>query len=89
VFTEELVRVKVRFHKSLTRYLLEGRWHLSQKNKNLKDGSLEITFEVAGTKEIKAWIMGFGSLARLLEPVSLVKEIREDLRKALKSYGTP
>ena len=89
MFTEELVRVKVRFHKSLTRYLLERRWHLSQKNENLKDGSLEITFEVAGTKEIKAWIMGFGSLAKVLEPASLVKEIREDLRKALKSYGTP
>lgn len=57
MFTEELVRVKVRSHKSLTRYLLDRRWHLSQKNKKLKDGSLEITFEVAGTKEIKAWIM--------------------------------
>lgn len=65
--TEELVRVKVRSHKSLTRYLLDRRWHLSQKNKKLKDGSLEITFEVAGTKEIKAWIMGFGSLARVLD----------------------
>ena len=53
MFTEELVRVKVRFDKSLTRYLLERRWHPSQKNKKLKDGSLELTFEVAGTKEIK------------------------------------
>jgi len=52
-FTEELVRVKVRFHKSITHYLLERRWHASQKNKKLKDGSLELTFEVAGTKEIK------------------------------------
>ena len=87
MFTEELVRVKVRFHKSLTRYLLERRWHPSQKNKKLKDGSLELAFEVAGTKEIKTWIMGFGALAKVLEPASLVREIKEDLAKSLKSYG--
>jgi len=87
MFTEELVRVKVRFHKSLTRYLLERRWHPSQKNKKLKDGSLELAFEVAGTKEIKTWIMGFGALAKVLEPASLIREIKEDLAKSLKSYG--
>jgi predicted DNA-binding transcriptional regulator YafY len=89
MFTEELVRVKVRFHKSLTRYLLERRWHPSQKNKKLKDGSLELAFEVAGTKEIKTWIMGFGSLAKVLEPASLAKEIKDDLRKSLNSYTKP
>lgn len=83
---EDLVRVKVRFHKSLTRYLLERHWHPSQKNKKLKDGSLELTFDIAGTKEIKTWILGFGSLAKVLEPASLVKEAKEDLRKSLKAY---
>jgi len=28
---------------------------------------LELTFEVAGTKEIKTWIMGFGAPAKVLE----------------------
>ncbi len=87
MFTEEAVRVKVRFHKSLTRYLLERRWHASQKNKKLKDGSLELSFEVAGTKEIKTWIMGFGSLAMALEPATMVKEIKDDLRKSLAFYA--
>ena len=86
MFTEELVRVKVRFHKSLTRILLERRWHPSQKDKKLKDDSLELTFEVAGIKEIKTWIMGFGALARVLEPAFLVKEIKRDLGKALSFY---
>jgi predicted DNA-binding transcriptional regulator YafY len=87
MFTEDLVRVKVHFHKSLTRVLVERRWHASQKNKKLADGSLELTFEVAGTKEIKTWIMGFGALAKVLEPASLVKEIKEDLGKALNVYA--
>ena len=89
MFREELVRVRVRFHKSLTRYLLERRWHPSQKNKKLKDGSLELAFEVAGTREIKTWLMGFGSLAKVLEPASLVKEVRDDLEKSLRSYAKP
>jgi predicted DNA-binding transcriptional regulator YafY len=33
MYREEMVRVEVRFHKSLTRYLLERRWHPSQKKK--------------------------------------------------------
>lgn len=84
---EDLVRVRVRFHRSLTRYLLERRWHPSQKNKKLKDSSLELSFEVAGTKEIKTWILGFGSLAKVLEPAALVEEIKENLTKSLRSYG--
>jgi predicted DNA-binding transcriptional regulator YafY len=87
MFREELVRVKVRFHKSLTRYLLERRWHASQKAKKLKDGSLELAFEVAGTKEIKTWILGFGSLATVLEPAALLNEIKGDLKKTLALYG--
>ncbi|MGH7783094.1 MAG: hypothetical protein ACREO5_04545 [Candidatus Binatia bacterium] len=31
--------------------------------------------------------MGFGSLAKVLEPASLVKEINDELGKALKSYA--
>jgi len=89
MFREDLVRVKVRFDKSLTRYLLERRWHPSQKNKKLKDGSLELAFEVAGTKEIKTWILGFGSLSKVLEPASLVKEVKDDLGRALRAYAKP
>jgi hypothetical protein len=36
------------------------RRHPDRKTK-LKDGSLELTFEVAGTSEVKTWIMGLGS----------------------------
>jgi predicted DNA-binding transcriptional regulator YafY len=31
--------------------------------------------------------MGFGSLAKVLEPASLMKEIKDDLGKSLKSYA--
>jgi predicted DNA-binding transcriptional regulator YafY len=44
---------------------------------------------VAGIKEIKTWILAFGSLARVLEPASLVKDIKDDLGKSLRSYTWP
>jgi len=33
--------------------------------------------------------MGFGSLAKVLEPASLVNEIKDDLGRALKAYAKP
>jgi predicted DNA-binding transcriptional regulator YafY len=32
---------------------------------------------------------GFGSLAKVLEPASLVKEVKDDLEKSLRSYAKP
>ncbi|MGH7929201.1 MAG: WYL domain-containing protein [Candidatus Binatia bacterium] len=61
----------------------------ARRTKKLKDGSLEMSFEVAGTKEIRTWIKGFGSLAKVLEPASLVKEIKDELGKSLKAYAKP
>jgi predicted DNA-binding transcriptional regulator YafY len=52
-------------------------------------GGVELSFEVAGTKEIKTWILGFGSLAKVLEPASLVQEIKGELGTWLKSYARP
>jgi predicted DNA-binding transcriptional regulator YafY len=42
---------------------------------------------VAGTKEIKTWILGFGSMVKVLEPASLVKQVKDDLEKSLRSYA--
>ena len=39
------------------------------------------------SEEIKTCVLGFGSLAKVLEPAALVKEIKDDLEKSLKFYG--
>jgi predicted DNA-binding transcriptional regulator YafY len=45
-----------------------------------------------GAQRLNVWncleeTIGFGSLAKVLEPPSLVKEIKSDLEKAVRSYG--
>jgi len=42
--------------------------------------------EVAGTDEIKFWIMSWGSKAEVLEPTSLREEIRREAEAVMNTY---
>jgi hypothetical protein len=63
-------------------------WHESQKITKLPDGSLEITFRVAGLDEIKRWILSFGPEAAVLGPEKLKEMVRKDLSGNLAQYST-
>ena len=86
VMHDELYTVKVRITLAWARYVGEKIWHESQKSCKLSDGSLELTFHVAGLDEIKQWIMGFGSEAYVVEPERLKNMVRADFKKALIQY---
>jgi predicted DNA-binding transcriptional regulator YafY len=86
-FTGEPVRVRVWFDPAAAGYVREKIWHVSQKLHERKDGSLVFEAEVAGTQEIKLWVMRFGSKARVLEPESLRVEIRMEAAGMLASYS--
>ncbi len=51
------------------------------------DGSLELTFRVAGLDEIKRWILSFGPEAVVLEPKKLKELVREDLSSNMAQYS--
>ena len=44
------------------------------------DGSVIFEAEVAGTEEIKFWVMSWGSKALVLEPESLREELRAEAK---------
>jgi predicted DNA-binding transcriptional regulator YafY len=68
----ELVHVRVRFHDATAaRRALENRWHPSPRDEILTDGTLELSFEVAGLLEITPWILTWGDTAEVLEPLEL------------------
>jgi len=89
VFQGELVKVKVWFSPDVAGYIREKVWHESQVIKSLKDGSLTFEAEVAGTEEVKFWVMGWGAQARVLEPESLAKAIRSEAEAMAAFYGQP
>jgi len=78
VFQGEPVKVRVWFSPEVAGYVKEKIWHESQEIHPQDDGSVVFEAEVAGTIEIKAWIMSWGSQARVLEPESLRDEIRAE-----------
>jgi predicted DNA-binding transcriptional regulator YafY len=76
VSDEELAHVRVRFHDALAaRRALENRWHPSQRELYMTDGSVELSFEVAGVLEITPWLLTWGDTAEVLEPLELRERI--------------
>jgi predicted DNA-binding transcriptional regulator YafY len=86
VFQGEPVMVKIWFGSDVAGYIKEKIWHESQEVHTQKDGSIIFEAEVAGTEEIKFWIMSWGSHALVLEPESLREEIRAEAEAMLGKY---
>lgn len=80
------VRVKIRISSQWADYMNEKIWHDSQETIKQEDGSLLMTFTVAGTDEIKRWVMGLGGEAEILEPPELRDEMKEQFREILDRY---
>jgi predicted DNA-binding transcriptional regulator YafY len=87
VFQGKPVRVKVWFAPDVAGYIKEKIWHESQQTKEGEDGSVILEAEVAGTDEIKFWIMSWGSQALVLKPESLREEIRAEAEETAQRYG--
>ena len=78
--------MKIRVTPVWARYVGEKIWHESQKSRKLPDGSLELTFQVAGLEEIKQWILSLGPEAYVEEPERLRDMLKADLKKTMIQY---
>lgn len=87
VFHGRPVQVKIRFSPKVSEYVSEKIWHDSQRIEPLADGSILFTAEVAGTDEIKFWILNWGAEAEVLAPEGLRTEIRAEAEAVLHRYG--
>jgi predicted DNA-binding transcriptional regulator YafY len=54
------------------------------------DGRIRVSLSVAESPEVLArvqrWVLGFGSAARVLEPVDLAEAVVEELKRAIARY---
>ena len=60
--------------------------HPSQRIEPRPDGRLRLSLDLADLTEVPAWILGFGSLAEVVEPTSLRDRVSAELREALARY---
>ena len=87
VFQGTKTRVKVRFAPEVSGYIREKTWHSTQKLTEMKNGALIFEAEVAGTEEIKHWVLQWGMYAEVLSPIELRRSIREEAAGMLERYG--
>jgi predicted DNA-binding transcriptional regulator YafY len=86
VMRGEPQRVKVRFLPGAAQIVRERIWHPTQELRELPDGSLEVSLKVPINYEIISWVLGFGSSAEVLQPLSLRKHLSEELQRAAAKY---
>jgi len=78
----EPIEVKLVVDKEAKPYILRKKWHRTQETKELKDGRLEVVFNVNGTEGIKPWIYGFLPHVEVVAPPELREELLADLKQA-------
>jgi proteasome accessory factor B len=79
--------VVLRFSAAVARRVLETRWHPSERREPMADGSLVWRAEVAGTIEIRLWILSWGADVEVLEPAALREDVASTLLTAMKLYA--
>lgn len=79
--------VKIRFFPPVTRLIKEMEWHPTQQIEETEDGTILYTATVAGTWEIKKWILGWGKYATVIEPEDFKQEISEELHCMCELYN--
>ena len=71
------------------RRLVDARvWHRTQKIRPLPDGGARLEFDVDNFTQVVTWALGWGPLARVVEPPELVAKMKEEIAAMGKKYGS-
>lgn len=88
VIDGEEAHVVIRFRKEAAVYIIRrNSWHPSERRKMLPDGGVELEFTIAGTLEIKKWIYSWLPYVEVIKPLSLRRQIYEELSQAAAAHS--
>jgi predicted DNA-binding transcriptional regulator YafY len=79
--------VVLRFTPNVAARVMETRWHPTQTAETAADGSLRWQVTVAGTIEIRLWILSWGDEVEVLEPEALRADVAATHVRAATRYG--
>jgi CRISPR-associated endonuclease/helicase Cas3 len=86
-YTEnEPVEVTLKFHPRVAARVRETRWHRSEEETELPDGSILWKAKVAEPQEMIPWIRAWGADCEALEPRELRAELMRETRKLSELY---
>ena len=81
-------KIVLEFDKETAPFVTEREWHKSQTIDGLAGGRIRVTLNVCNDYALRAWILGFGSAARVVSPKVLAEDIRKELDAARLHYAT-
>ena len=83
VIDGEPVEVVLQFDHETSPYIVRKRWHSSQRETKLQDGSVEVRFMVNGTEGVRRWIYQWIPGVKVVAPAKLRHQMQKDLSLAL------
>ena len=78
--------VVLRFDAAVASRVAETTWHPTQRLEPAPDGSLVFRATVAGSIEIRLWILSWGDAVEVLEPTDLRADVAATIRRAMDRY---
>ncbi len=85
--SDKNIKVKVIFSGPAAQLVKEMNWHPSQRITKLSDHKIKFEVLTGSFKEIKSWILGFGSSVEVIEPEELKEAVKQEIGKMQKIYG--
>jgi predicted DNA-binding transcriptional regulator YafY len=79
-------RVVVEFDARVADDVKTRRFHPAQKIAIAKDGRVRLSFPLVSFEETRAWVLGFGDAALVVEPAELAADVSATLARALSRY---
>jgi predicted DNA-binding transcriptional regulator YafY len=86
---EGTYQVVLRFRPEIAGRIAEKHWHPSQTSEPQSDGSLILRLTVNDLREIKRWVLFWGTDCEVLEPEELREAVVGELEAVLGQYGPP
>jgi predicted DNA-binding transcriptional regulator YafY len=78
--------VSIRFTPGKAKWVKGQIWHRDQKLKELKDGSIELSFEVAGFSEIMREVLKYGDGVEVVKPKDLRELVIQEAKNIVRTY---
>jgi proteasome accessory factor B len=82
---DESYDIRIRFNQRTAPFIREKTWHPTQKLKELKNGSVELSLTLSHLIDIRRWILGWGGGAKVLAPAELAKAVQAEARTILEN----
>ncbi len=86
VMKEDAFQLKIEFSGYAAKHVRERIWSHDQIIEDKNDDKIELTFTASSVPETIAWLLSFGSEAKVLEPDLLVEDMMEQIKNMANCY---